>query len=504
MSIARLLADIERRGIILALDGGDIRYRAPQGAFGDADRALLRAHKPAIISHLAARVAGRHLRALQGMAGPLTASVAQEMWYRFAGPPQEGVPVAINISGVDLFDAAPDAVADAIAHLIARHDTLRTAFQVADGRLIPSLLPAEDFAPERYDLRHLSDTAALDAAAQMARDFCARLKPVSGGWLTQTLVVALPDGRTMAALSSSHIVSDAASRNILLDELHDLLDGRALAPVAIAHNDYALAERALLQSDTGAALIAHWRAWYADQPLLTAPSDGRPLLWGRGVRIVRDFDIPSRVMARARTLAARWKVTPFLVHLTLFCTALARWSGAADFPVRILGDKRSSEALAGTVGLLYCGDAVQIHAAPDADFEATLRTILIEYESALARRIPTLHYYAPQMVMPGIEAPDFPNRIPAVFNYYAAGTAREKARKEAAPDASAVWPWPPLVRQMPPAHWPRVSAPIFLHLMDQGTDATASLHFLEEAVGPDDQRHFTALLFQLYDALLPP
>jgi len=503
MSVARLLADLESRGILLTLDGGDIRYRAPKGALTDADRDALRAHKPAIVSSLAARAAGRQLRALHGMAGPLIPSVAQQMWYQFAGPPDEGVPVAINISGIDLFAAPPEAVTVALTTLIARHDTLRTAFQVVDGQLIPSLLPAESFAAEHQDMRHLSDAAAHDAAMQMAQAFCARLKPVSGGWLTQALVIALPDGRCLAALSSSHIVSDAASRNILLDEWHDLLAGKALSPVAVPHNDYAVAERALLTSDAGAALIAHWRDWYAGQPLLTAPSDGRALLWGRGIRIVYDFDIPSRVMARARALAARWKVTPFLVHLTLFCTALARWSGVSDFPIRVLGDKRSNEALSGTVGLLYCGDAVQIHAPPDGDFETTLRAILSEYEAALARRIPTLHYYAPQMVMPGIEAPDFPNRIPAVFNYYAAGTAREKARKEAAPDASAGWPWPPVMHQKPPAQWPRVSAPIFLHLMDQGTDAAASLHFLEGAVGADDQRRFAALLFDLYDALLP-
>ncbi len=192
-------------------------------------------------------------------------------------------------------------------------------------------------------------------------------------------------------------------------------------------------------------------------------------------------------------------MTPFLVHLTIFCLTLARWSGKADFPVRTLGDKRNSEALSGTVGILYCGDAVDIHAEPDADFETVMRAILVEYDSMLSRRIPTLHYYAPQMVKPGIEADDFPNRIPAVFNFYAAGTAREKAQKEAQADVSAAWPWPPQVQELPPATWPRVSAPVFLHLMDQrhrcqcvaaflsGCGAAAGPAFLHGAAVPDLQ-----------------
>jgi hypothetical protein len=504
MNVAQLLCSLEGRGIILFLDKGELRYRSPRDALTEADRAALRAAKPQILDYLAAREAGRALRALTPMPGPLTPTVTQEMWYRFAGPPQEGQPVAINISGHTTIRAAPEAVTAAIRTLIARHDVLRTAFRVEGETLIPSLLPADSFAVEQQDMRGLSAEAAQAEVTKETLDFCRRLKPVSGGWLTQARVTAMPGGETMAAISSSHIVSDATSRNILLDELYDLLEGRALVPIPVLHNDYGLAERALLEGPQGAQLIAHWRRWYDAQPVLKAPSDGTPLLWGTGTRIVRNFNIPTRVMARGRERAAQLKVTPFLVHLTIFCLTIARWAGAAHFPIRILGDKRNSEALSSTVGVLYCGDAVDIHAEPDADFETVMRAILVEYDSTLSRRIPTLHYYAPQMVMPGIEAADFPNRIPAVFNFYAAGTAREKAAKESQPDSSAAWPWPPQVQEMPPATWPRVSAPIFLHLMDDGTDANASLHFYQDVVPPQDQRAFTALLFQIYQEVLPP
>ena len=66
-----------------------------------------------------------------------------------------------------------------------------------------------------------------------------------------------------------------------------------------------------------------------------------------------------------------------------------------------------------------------------ADFETVMRGIMAEYDAALALRIPTLHFWAPHCVRPGIEAADYPNSIPAVFNYYSVGTAREKAEKKA-------------------------------------------------------------------------
>ena len=73
----------------------------------------------------------------------------------------------------------------------------------------------------------------------------------------------------------------------------------------------------------------------------------------------------------------------------------------------------------------------------------------------------------------------------------------------AQPDATAAWPWPPEVQELPPATWPRVSSPVFLHLMDNGTDANASLHFYQDVVPPEDQRAFTALLFRIYQEVLP-
>src|SRR5690606_39010738 len=117
------------------------------------------------------------------------------------------------------------------------------------------------------------------------------------------------------------------------------------------------------------------------------------------------------------------KVTPFLVCLTIFSLAMARWSGMDRFPVRVLGDKRTALDLANTVGLMFCADALEIHAPQAQDFETTLRGIMASYGASLALRIPPLHFWAPHCVRPGLEVRDFPNRIPAVFNYYSVGTA---------------------------------------------------------------------------------
>ncbi|MDB5735265.1 MAG: hypothetical protein JWP16_2028 [Alphaproteobacteria bacterium] len=494
--IAQLLTDLESRGIILFLEGGEMRYRSPRNALTDADRVQLRAQRAAIVTWLQAREAGKALRAVKGRPGPLTPSVAQEMWWRFAGPPEEGKPIALNIGMAGTFrDTDAKAVTAAIAQLMARHEALLVSFR-ADGETLTAFSkPAEAFAIEQESA---PDAATADRSAQ---EFCTRLNPILGEWLTRAKVIALPDGRVTAAISSAHMIADAASRNIVMDELRDILEGRALAPASTSYNDYSLAERDLLAGPQGRDLIDYWRDWYDRQPALTAPVDGTPLLWGTGARIVRNFSIPGRVLDSARALARQLKVTPFLVYLTIFAITMARWSGRARFPLRVLGDKRTSMELTGTVGLMFCADAVEIHAEPDADFETVLRGIVAEYDATLARRIPTLHFYAPQMVRPGVEAAGYPNRIPAVFNYYAVGTAREKAER-AGSDIGATAPWPPRITELPPQIWPRVSSPVFLHLMDYGDAASASLHFYERVLGKTDQDAFTALLLQVFTETL--
>jgi len=504
MTVAGVIAELESRGIILSLLEGDIRYRSPKGALAEADKQALRARRGEILAFLEARNAARGLRMAGTQAGALTPSVAHEMWRAFAGGAEEGKPVALNIGMVGKFrHPAPDVTA-AIGQVISRYEALRVRFAAQGDGLQAFLNPAETFVIEQEDLRSLSADAAAAAAQIGAQSFCAQVNLIEGQWLTRAKVFALPHGESLAALSSAHMIADAGTRNIVLDEIHDILDlGAPQARAAAPYNDYSLAERDYLAGPQGAQLIDYWRGWYRRQPVMKAPSDGTPMLWGNGIRIVKNFTIPKRVLDKVRALAESWRVTPFSVYLTIFCITMARWSGMERFPLRVLGDKRTSLELSNMVGLMFCADAVEIHAPNAGDFETVMRGILAEYDAALAMRIPSLHFWAPHFVRPGIEEPGYPNKIPAVFNYYSIGTARERAEKKAAPDTTAALPWPPDIVTLPPQDWPRRSSPLFLHVIDMEQEAQASLHFYQGAVGPADQERFTALLFQVFAETVP-
>ena len=93
---------------------------------------------------------------------------------------------------------------------------------------------------------------------------------------------------------------------------------------------------------------------------------------------------------------------------------------------------------------------------------------------------------------PASRRPIIPTRIPAVFNYYSVGTAREKAEKEGRARCHRRAALAARHRHPVAQDWPRRSSPLFLHVMDMGHEARVSLHFYQGVVSPADQESFTA------------
>jgi hypothetical protein len=501
-SIPQLVAGLESRGIVLSLAQGQLRYRSPKDALRDADRAAIGARREELLDFLAARDAGRGLRMAKPVEGAFMPSVVQEMFYRFGSGPLQGKPVSLNIGMAGRFGGARAAdVADAIRAAVARHETLRTRI-VRHGEVLElALNRAADLDIGFVDASGAAD--GDDAAAAVTAELFGDHIPVESPWLFRAKVVALPGGDAAAVMAANHFISDAGTRNILLQEIQDALDRKAGHPVAarppsIAYNAFSLGERRFLESAQGALLIDYWRRWYGRQPAMIAPS-GTAMAWGCGTRIVNNFTIPRFALEKVRALAAAHGVTPFLVFLGIFCLAMARWSKMERFPLRILGDKRSRLDLADTVGLMFCADPVEISVPAGQDFAALLRALLIDYEASLALRLPGLHFFAPHCVRPGIEAAGYPNRIPAVFNYYSGGTARERAEREAMAGGGADRAWPPPVTRLAPQSWTRRSAPLFLHLIDMGNEMMASLHVLADVVDRADEQAFIDTLFRVFD-----
>ncbi|GAA1310023.1 amino acid adenylation domain-containing protein [Saccharothrix xinjiangensis] len=269
----------------------------------------------------------------------------------------------------------------ALDAVLARHDVLR-AHLVEDALRIPEAgaVTGADVlthvrAAESDDLRALVDAHVADARA--------RLDPRTGPVLRAVWVDAGPTRLGRLALVAHHLVVDAVSWRILLDDLaHAHATGGPLARHGQSFLGWARSLRAA--APRREAELPHWRR-VADAP--AAPLARTPLDPARDTaataahhQVALD---PATTRAALTTLPAAYRTTPDTVLLTALARAVAEWRGVApDLLVALEGHGRPPHApdhsgpvdLSQTVGWFTAVHPARI-ALPDGGTAAQLRSV---------------------------------------------------------------------------------------------------------------------------------
>ncbi|MGV8908143.1 MAG: amino acid adenylation domain-containing protein [Propionicimonas sp.] len=266
-----------------------------------------------------------------------------------------------------------------VDQLMARHEALRTTFEVVDGtpwqRVNPSL---------RVVVRH-TELAGLDpdaAAARRSADSTAVATTVFDllhGPLLRAHFIDLGRQGGQLLLAIHHIVADGWSLGLLRREVGLLLaasrDGKALAlsELPIQYPDYAVWEQQQLARGEGGAW---WRdALHGIPERLelpqTRPRPAQPTSAGGLVREPFEEDLARRLRRLARTRG----VTPFVLYLAGFATVLHRWSGQSDLVIGTPVAGRTRVEVEGVVGLFVNSLPLRVPVEPEMSFTALLDTV---------------------------------------------------------------------------------------------------------------------------------
>lgn len=251
--------------------------------------------------------------------------------------------IAYSMPGAYLFEGALDRelLRRAFAALIARHESLRTTFEIRDGELrqrVHADLPGgRDI--ETVDLRGRATGDETDeaVAARVAREDALRPFDLKAGPLLRVKLLRLTGDRHVVLLNVHHIICDGWSIDTLGREWAALYEAYAagkadpLPPLKIQYRDYAAWQNRLLASDEGRALAAHWHGVFA-QPAasLDLPTDfPRPPVSsyrGATLHIPLDHDLAERWTALAKAREA----TLFQSLTALAMTLLYHYTGQED------------------------------------------------------------------------------------------------------------------------------------------------------------------------------
>lgn len=323
---------------------------------------------------------------------PVPLSYAQErMWFLHQFDPEGS---AYNMAGAALLEGDLDvaAIERALTRVVGRHATLRTTFELIDGR--PMQRVHDPAPPARVNVvdwtRHPADRR-LDAAVAACTESARR--PFDLGSLpviTMTLhqlgaIDAAGTGstrdQTVLFLNKHHIVGDQWSFGVLFDELAALYreeqggEPAALDEVEVQYVDYAMWQRDWLDAGALDAQLNYWRDQLDGLTDLDLPTDfARPAVLGtKGA--VSVTDVPTSTADRVEQVARAHQVSPYMVYLSAFIALVHRYSGAGDIAVGTPVANRNAVESERLISSLVNTVVLRVKTGPDDSFTDLLAKV---------------------------------------------------------------------------------------------------------------------------------
>ncbi|ROL75561.1 non-ribosomal peptide synthetase [Pseudomonas vranovensis] len=273
----------------------------------------------------------------------LPLSFAQErQWFLWQLDPDSAayhIPTALRLRGP--LDIA--SLQQAFDLLGARHATLRTRFvQNAQGGTCQVIDAQANLRIAVQPLSVPPGQSAEQALRQFISAETAQLFDLRQGPLLRIKLLTLGNDDHVLVLTQHHIVSDARSMQVMVEELVALYSARlqgqpcSLPAVALQYSDYAIWQRHWMQAGERERQLAYWLEQLGDQqPVLALPTD-RPRPASRSFRGARvEIQLDSDLSQALQGLARQQGATLFMLLLASFQALLARYSGERDIRVGV-------------------------------------------------------------------------------------------------------------------------------------------------------------------------
>ncbi|TVX94714.1 non-ribosomal peptide synthetase, partial [Paenibacillus agilis] len=282
----------------------------------------------------------------------------------------EGAELSYNIPGAMLLEGELDRqrFEEAFRELVARHEALRTGFEMVKGEAIQRIYEEAAFQVEYVQI---SGEQAEETVRQFVRPFNLAKPP-----LLQVGLAELAPERHILMFDTHHIVSDGVSIDVLIQEFVRLYSGEQLEPLRIQYKDYAVWQ----QSDEQKAQLAKQEAYWLDMfrgelPVLELPTDyPRPAMQsyeGRTLQLFMDGEKSEGL----KRLAAENGATLYMVLLAGYTVLLHKYTGQEDVVVGTPIAGRNHSDVQPLIGMFVNTLAIRSYPAADKTFLDYLKEI---------------------------------------------------------------------------------------------------------------------------------
>jgi len=381
--IEDFLSELRHRQIKLWLDGGRLRYSAPEGTITPDILAQMRSRKPELLTFLE-QVNPNTPTSIHPVARnqDIPLSFAQQrLWFI---DQLEGESATYNISRALRLvgNLNLTALEQAIQTIVERHETLRTSFQVVHDTPVQIITPQISLNLPVIDLQQFSATEQSTQVQQLAKQDAQTPFNLTKAPLLRVTLLHLDEQSHVLLLTIHHIISDGWSMGVLIRELSNLYQAflrgepNPLPPLSIQYADFAAWQREWLQGDVLSNQLNYWKAQLTDAPrLLELPTDyPRPSIQTfRGSK--QQFQLNSELTRRLKTFSQQSEATLFMTVLAAFATLLYRYSSQSDIVIGSPIANRNRNEIESLIGFFVNTLALRINLDSHPSFSELLARV---------------------------------------------------------------------------------------------------------------------------------
>ncbi|MPZ65286.1 MAG: ATP-binding cassette domain-containing protein [Pseudonocardiaceae bacterium] len=285
------------------------------------------------------------------------------------------------------------ALAAAFEQLVARHESLRTTFELRHGAPVQVVADPPSLRLPVVDLSGRAPaTAETEAAAVIAEAGGAPFDLAAGPLFVPSLIRLGPEDHLLV-VRLHHTVFDDWSLGVYRRELSALHDGvrdgdpAQLPELPVTFSEYARRQRRRLAGKAGADQLAWWRRQLVGAPLTTQlsvadPDGGRTPGPSEPVNMV----LTPELSARLRALARHGRATPFMLLLAGFQLLLHRRTGQDDLLIASVVANRGDRDTEGLIGCFTKKLPLRLRLEGDPPFLELLAGVRDTLLSALAHQ----------------------------------------------------------------------------------------------------------------------
>ncbi|UCH92856.1 MAG: amino acid adenylation domain-containing protein [Candidatus Aminicenantes bacterium] len=389
MSVLHLFSRLEELGIILRLKDSDLKIKAPKGKLTQALINELKEKKAGIIEFLQKHVQKqREYASIESSEEKeyYALSSAQKRLYILqqmeASNTVYNIPVVVRLEG----DLDKKRLEEAVGQLIARHESLRTSFEMKEGEPVQQIHDEVEFEIEYHDAGRKAQSAKRkeERHAPCALRFASTIKnfirPFDLSIAPLLRVGLIQEGNTkhryILMADMHHIISDGTSMEIFFKELMALYEGEELEPLQLRYRDYSEWQNKEKEKEWIKQREGYWLARFpGETPVLDLATDyARPAIQSfEGSRVL--FEIREGYTRSLKNLALQEDATLYMVLLSIYNVLLSKLSGQEDIIVGTPVAGRGDADLQPVIGMFVNTLALRNYPGGEKPFQAFLEEV---------------------------------------------------------------------------------------------------------------------------------